>query len=370
MGLLDNLDSPQMALAMGLLNAGGPSSRPVSIGQGLAQGVQQFQQAKDRQELLQQQRTMQQMNMLKMSEMQRQIAENQKRNEALSQIRMQLPEQMRPMFDADPAGFLQRINKEKSPIKLGEGEQLLDPNTFRPLATGTPKLEKQPSSIQEYNFAKSQGYTGTFEQWDASRRRAGATSVTNNITNQGDNKYIDTRRNEQAKAMGDLEKAAQSAYNQYNSLDRFIKASEKGLSGGAAPIVAGVQNFIASFGYTPESLKDFRVMEQAIGDILGNKMAELGARGLTDQDMKILRQALPRAEIDKDSRVAIARIMQKVAAKTLNEYETARGEEERIYPQLSGRMPNSFWYQDYKKNRAKFVGSTLFDQADAIIGGK
>lgn len=50
MGLLDALDDPTMSLAAGLLNAGGYSRMPVSLGQGLASGLQSYQQAKQQQE--------------------------------------------------------------------------------------------------------------------------------------------------------------------------------------------------------------------------------------------------------------------------------------------------------------------------------
>lgn len=187
--------------------------------------------------------------------------------------------------------------------------------------------------------------------------RKAATGASRSVTNvnmPGDDKYIDTRRANDANAFKDLEKAAQSAYNQFSTLDRFIKASEKGFAGGAAPVLASVTNFLSSFGYDSESLKDTRVMEQAIGDVLGNKMAELGARGLTDKDMEILRQALPRVETDKGSRVQIAKIMQKASANVLREYENARNEEARIYPGLANRTPNPAWFKDYKSNPQRF----------------
>ena len=44
MGLLDAMDSPDMAMAMGLLGAGGYSRMPVSTGQGIAQGYGAYQQ--------------------------------------------------------------------------------------------------------------------------------------------------------------------------------------------------------------------------------------------------------------------------------------------------------------------------------------
>lgn len=47
MGLLDLADDPKMGLAMGLLSASGPSSRPVSMGQALGMGIQGMQQTRE-----------------------------------------------------------------------------------------------------------------------------------------------------------------------------------------------------------------------------------------------------------------------------------------------------------------------------------
>lgn len=58
MGLLDAMDSPDMAMAMGLLGAGGYSRMPVSTGQGIAQGYGAYQQAKQQQQAQQQSKEM------------------------------------------------------------------------------------------------------------------------------------------------------------------------------------------------------------------------------------------------------------------------------------------------------------------------
>jgi hypothetical protein len=42
------------------------------------------------------------------------------------------------------------------------------------------KAEALPSSVREYQFAQSQGYKGTFEQFQTAQKRAGATSVSVN----------------------------------------------------------------------------------------------------------------------------------------------------------------------------------------------
>lgn len=41
----------------------------------------------------------------------------------------------------------------------------------------TVKLEPQPSAVREYEYAKAQGYPGTFQQFVTEMKRAGATSV-------------------------------------------------------------------------------------------------------------------------------------------------------------------------------------------------
>ena len=86
------------------------------------------------------------------------------------------------MYDAmrlgvmDPKDYLTATQKDTTPIKLGAGDSLVDPRTMKPLFTN-PKAEDTPSAVREYNFAVQQGYKGTFQQFDAERRRAGASSV-------------------------------------------------------------------------------------------------------------------------------------------------------------------------------------------------
>lgn len=107
MGLLDIANDPMMGLATGLLSAGGPSRMPVSLGQALGAGVQGIQE-------FQQNGLVNQMRQAQMGEMQRKQA-------ALKQLREQIPEPMRPMFDMNPEGFLAQLNKEEEAYTLTPG---------------------------------------------------------------------------------------------------------------------------------------------------------------------------------------------------------------------------------------------------------
>lgn len=79
----------------------------------------------------------------------------------------------------------QMLQKDETPITVKENETLLNRKTLQPIFTSPPKAEPQPSAVKEYQFAKAQGYPGTFDQWDLSRKRAGASSVSVNTGEKG-----------------------------------------------------------------------------------------------------------------------------------------------------------------------------------------
>jgi len=178
----------------------------------------------------------------------------------------------------------------------------------------------------------------------------GSGGVTVNTAGKADSAYLNTRAGDQAKAMTDLEKSAESAYRSNVALDRFISSSAKGDKGAAQPFITGAKNLIASFGYSPEGLSDTNKMEQAVGDILGQKMSELGARGLTDKDMEVLRQALPRVNTSHEARVQIAQIIKKSNEFTLGDYVRKASNEDAQYPDYEFARPS--WLNDYKANSA------------------
>lgn len=269
------------------------------------------------------------------------------------------------------------VPKPQEAYTLAPGAMRFGPDN-KPIASApvTPKEPAKPQIVQLMEQAgidprSPEGMQMLRGALNKSTTHAPAANVRTTVTLPGDNKYIETRRADQAKGFGELEKSAQSAYNQFSTLDRFIQASEKGFAGGAAPILAGTANLMSSFGINiaPERLKDTRIMEQAIGDILGNKMAELGARGLTDKDMEILRQNLPRVEIDKTSRVAVANVLKKSAASTLAEYENARNEEAKNFPELAGRSATPAWFKDYQKNTQRYGNAPAGPQPGTIKDG-
>jgi len=189
-----------------------------------------------------------------------------------------------------------------------------------------------------------------YQKFAMERGKAGAPNVAVNM-GKGDNKYIEERLQGRAKSMAELDKSAEASYKTVKAIDRFMEASEKGTEGGAQPVITLAQNFLSSFGYAPGVLKDVRQMEQAVGDILGTKMAELGARGLTDKDMEVLRESLPRINTDRAARQNVAAIVRKAAENNINEWKLQRQEEAKTYPDLGKRIPEPNWARQYESER-------------------
>ena len=172
------------------------------------------------------------------------------------------------------------------------------------------------------------------------------------IANAGDkglSEYWKTMGGAKAKTLAEAETRAEGAVKNIYALDRFISASERGTAGGAQPIISGVQNFLSSFGYTSDELTSVAKMQSAISGVLANYMQSLGARGLTDSDMKILKENLPRVETSREARVAVAKILRKSYKKEVENYGK---EQQRAYenapPEMRNMMQPPAWYEDYK----------------------
>lgn len=199
MGLLGTgFDDPQsqaiMALAGGLLRR--------DAGGGLLGANQAFLAAKQ----AQQQQAMQQMQMRQMQmgldrEQRAMKTEEQLRKAATDSYGM--PSQggfgigpdgaqmatPRPQFDMrqyvarvmqiDPVkgiGLQQAMQKDETPLVVAPGASLVDRRTMKPVFTA-PKERSLPSDVQAYEYARVQGYQGTYEQWDRERKKAGAVKV-------------------------------------------------------------------------------------------------------------------------------------------------------------------------------------------------
>ena len=180
------------------------------------------------------------------------------------------------------------------------------------------------------------------------RAEKGATRVSQSVQGAGEQEdaYMKKSGTQDAEQTKEMEKSADAAYKNSAALDRFIKNSDKAGAGLLQPALSLAQNFFASFGFNPKSLKSTDDMQSALNSILESKMEEFGARGLTDQDMKILREELPKINTSKESRVNVAKIMQKAFDNDIREFDNRLKQEKELYPQRKQMIPS--WLKSWR----------------------
>lgn len=166
------LSNPWFNVGMGLLANSGPSLTPVNPWRGIGQGLMAANEAKamEAQQAYEQKR---------MEMEQQKMAQEQQRQQMLQQWAQTqpdptgaalFPEKAYEMANKPPADSvsiktagdlgLQGYAPE-TPVEVKmSGGQIVDYTPMQPSQGASA-----PSSIQEYNLAKSQGYPGTFQQW-------------------------------------------------------------------------------------------------------------------------------------------------------------------------------------------------------------
>lgn len=159
MGLLDAMDSPDMAMAMGLLGAGGYSRMPVSTGQGIAQGYGAYQQAKQQQQAQQQSKEMfdiqKQQHQMQLAQAQRSQAEQAAAKANLTQYVAQMPDgpQKQQIVQAVQMGVpmkdvWDKLNPKQEAYTLAPGAQRFGADN-QPLNSVPVKPDPLPWYVQK-----------------------------------------------------------------------------------------------------------------------------------------------------------------------------------------------------------------------------
>jgi len=115
--------------------------------------------------------------------------------------------------------LLQSQRKDDSPISVKEGETLLNRKTMKPIYS-SQKKEQLPNDVREYEYARAQGYQGTFEQFQLAGKRAGAS----NVNVKTDVKTGESLAKEIGPMMKDSVSQAEAAVKQVDAAQRVIKA--------------------------------------------------------------------------------------------------------------------------------------------------
>lgn len=188
------------------------------------------------------------------------------------------------------------LNPErKRDIRPGDKPQIeiLPDGSVRKLYEPEPEAPKQPSAVQEYEFARQQGYPGSFLDFQLAQRKAGATSVSVNTGQKGFDNTLKLRSDFRSEPIYKAHQEVQSAHSQITAglkqqspagdlagatkmmkiLDptSVVRESELGMAMAATGVLDRVQNYtdmiLKGTKLTPSQRADFqRLSDQLLAE--------------------------------------------------------------------------------------------------------
>jgi len=238
----------------------------------------------------------------------------------------------------------QLFPKEAEAFTLGEGQVRYD-GQGRVVAQGPEKKEATPAEIRGYQLAQSQGFTGSFFDYQAALKRAGASSQT----------VINKQEGAEAKTVGeffggsyaDIQKAGMNASSKLNRYDRLGSLLEGVSTGKFTPFGVEVAKTAESLGIKIDpSLPNKEAAQALSGEIaleLRNPSGGAGMPGaMSDADRQFLVSMVPGLTTTPQGRKLMLDTARKLAqrdqdvARLAREYRTRNGSiDEGFYNMLS-----------------------------------
>jgi hypothetical protein len=176
----------------------------------------------------------------------------------------------------------QMRNPQMKPIEVGG--VLLDPRTYQPIYDSRQTENKPTDDIREYEYAKQQGFTGSFPDWQLEQKRAGATSV--NLGNAPGKSVF-----EAVAARSDDARAAAAALPAFANARAAIDSGNI-ILGAGADLRLGMQKVGALLGLDPSAAENTETFRSAIAPVVLAAVKGLGAgTGISNADRDFAEKA-------------------------------------------------------------------------------
>lgn len=364
-GILDPRAMALTQMGLGLMQAGGPSRMPVSLGQGLgqasAQGMQAFQQT-------QQANQQQQLFAIKMAEVQRAEEERKKKELAMQQL-LKDPRftNMGPLLQVAPQQAIERaFPKDNKPVVINQGGVLVDPEKpDSPLFKNPAKPEK-PSNVGQMiaeRDALPQGHPNraVYDQAIAAATTKGPLVTVDNRQENEFNKALGKDLGEQYSSLMRADFGANQTIQKYGRLSNLLADVKTGkFTGTTVDIKAAAKGLgidLGAMGVTDNvaPAQAARALSNQLALELRNPAGGAGMPGaLSDQDRQFLLQMIPSLENDP------------AAVKTMIEYRVKLAQREqqvarmaRAYRKKHGKFDEGFFdeLQDWSNRNPLFPKS-------------
>lgn len=143
----------------------------------------------------------------------------------------------------------------------------------------------RPTEVQEYEYAKGQGYQGTFQEFQIEQKRAGASQV--NIDQKAEGAFDKKLAENQATMFTEMATGGMDA-----KADLGVLGELEGLLGQTGGTFSGVSGVLAKYGIGGEGMGDLQAAQALINKLVPTQR-QPGSGTMSDRDVELFTRSLP-----------------------------------------------------------------------------
>jgi hypothetical protein len=195
------------------------------------------------------------------------------------------------------------------------GNSLVNPITGEVIYQGAAEPEKKTAGLQEYEAAVAQGYNGSFIDYKTALAAAGK-SETNVTVGEGEGAFAKKTGELLAGEAADVvaqSTQAQRSLGQINTLEAALQRAPSGAAG-------SLMNIASNIGIKTEGSSDIELANSIISQLVPQQRPP-GSGVMSDADLELFKQSLPRLINSREGNQMIVNTMRSIA-----EYDIARGQ--------------------------------------------
>lgn len=213
----------------------------------------------------------------------------------------------------------------KAPIKMSAGETLFDPAAMKPIYIA-PDKDKDTATpdVKNYEYAKKNGYQGSFTDYETSVKKAGATSISNTVDMAGEKSEEQEMGKAAAKRADTMLSAASSAPDRLARVAQLRTVLSSIPTGPDANIRGQGVRWAKAVGISDDTLKSVGLdPNQATANEIANKirsdlvLESIGSGGMpannfSDADRRFLENKFPNLSNQPGSNEVVADTLEAV----------------------------------------------------------
>jgi hypothetical protein len=171
----------------------------------------------------------------------------------------------------------------------------------------------QPTDVQEYEYARGQGYQGSFADWQIENKKAGASQV--NIDQRAEGAFEKKAAEGQAEVFNTMSSEGMNA-----RADLGVIGELETLLAGQGGAMTGIAGIAAKYGIGGEGMSDIQAAQALINKLVPTQR-QAGSGSMSDRDVELFTRSLPNLWNSPQGNQKIIKVMRGLA-----QYKQDQGE--------------------------------------------